>query len=90
VPGYNNGNGTMVFAIDVGRFVPTADFMEQVEAFSDRLRAAPRAPGFDEILMPGEPEWRSRIQRAEAGIPVPAATHRAIADLAAGLGLGMI
>lgn len=90
VPGYNNGNGTMVFAIDVGRFVPMADFMEQVEAFSARLRAAPRAPGFDEILMPGEPEWRSRLQRAEAGIPVPDATHRAIADLAAGLGLGMI
>ena len=25
---------------------------------TDRLKATPRAPGVDEILLPGEPEWR--------------------------------
>jgi L-2-hydroxycarboxylate dehydrogenase (NAD+) len=85
--GYDNGNGTLVVAIEIGRFVPLGDFMKQVEEFTARMHDAPKARGFDEILMPGEPEWRARRQRTEGGIPVPAATHRAIADLAAELGV---
>jgi LDH2 family malate/lactate/ureidoglycolate dehydrogenase len=50
------------------------------------MHAAPKAPGCEEILLPGEPEWRARRQRSEEGIPVPAATHRAIVDLAAEVG----
>ena len=86
-PGYDNGNGTLIMAIDVGRFVPAHDFANQVDDFTRSIHAAPKAPGFEEILLPGEPEWRSRLQRTEEGIPVPAATHRAIVDLAAELGV---
>lgn len=86
-PGYDNGNGTLVMAVDVGRFVPAGDFNRQVEEFTERMHAAPKGPGFDEILMPGEPEMRARRQRAEEGIPVPAETHRAIIELAAELGV---
>jgi LDH2 family malate/lactate/ureidoglycolate dehydrogenase len=86
-PGYDSGNGTLVMAIEVGRFVPASDFAVQVEEFTARMHQAPKAAGFDEILLPGEPEWRARRRRAEEGIPVPAATHRAIADLAAELGV---
>jgi uncharacterized oxidoreductase len=86
-PGYDNGNGTLVMAIDVGSFVPAGDFTKQVSEFAGLIHAAPKAPGFEEILLPGEPEWRARRQRTEEGIPVPAATHRAIADLAAELGV---
>lgn len=90
VPGYNNGNGTMLMAIEVGRFVPAADFMKQADAFAERLHSSPRAPGFDEILMPGEPEWRARKRRTEEGIPIPDATRRAINELARELGAGEI
>jgi LDH2 family malate/lactate/ureidoglycolate dehydrogenase len=86
-PGYDNGNGTLVLAIDVARFLPRDDFARQVREFTARMHTAPKAPGFDEILMPGEPEWRARRQRTQEGIPVPAATHRAIAGLAAELGV---
>ena len=84
---FANGNGTTVLAIDVARFMPAADFMRQATAFSNILHGAPKAPGFDEILTPGEPEWRSRIQRSKDGIPIPAATHRAISELASELGV---
>jgi LDH2 family malate/lactate/ureidoglycolate dehydrogenase len=86
-PGYDNGNGTLIMAIDVSRFVVAADFANQVDDFTARMHAAPRAPGFDEILLPGEPEWRARRQRSHEGIPIPAETHRAIVDLAAELGV---
>jgi LDH2 family malate/lactate/ureidoglycolate dehydrogenase len=86
-PGYDNGNGTLVMAIEVGRFLPAGDFSRQVAEFAGLMHAAPKAPGFDEILLPGEPEWRARRQRSEEGIPVPAAIHRAIVDLATELGV---
>lgn len=85
LPGFDNGNGTVILAIDVERFVPAATFMDQVEAFSGAIRGASPAPGFDEVVMPGEPERRSRQRRAQEGIPVPAATYQAITDLAAEL-----
>ena len=90
VAGYDNGNGTALIAIDVERFEPIARFTDQVEAFADLLHSAPRAPGFDEILTPGEPEWRARRQRAEEGVPVPDGTQRAINELAAELGVGRL
>lgn len=90
LPGYDNGNGTVVLAIDVGRFLPLAAYLDQVEDFSNGIRAASPAAGFDEVVMPGEPEWRSRLRRTESGIPVPATTHKAINDVAAELGLPRI
>jgi uncharacterized oxidoreductase len=86
LPGYDNGNGTMLLAIDIERFMPAAEFVKQAEAFSVGLHEAPRAPGFDEIMTPGEPEWRSRERRTNEGIPIPDATYRAISELAAELG----
>ncbi len=66
--------------------MPAAEFVKQAEAFSVGLHEAPPAPGFDAIMTPGEPEWRSRRRRTEEGIPVPDATNRAIIELAAELG----
>ena len=89
-PDYSNGNGTMLLAIDVGRFLPASDFMEQADALDRRLHAAPTAAGFNAIQMPGEPEWRSRAERTSEGIPIAGATLRAINDLAQELGLSPI
>ncbi len=87
LPGYDNGNGTVVLAIDVEKFLPAAAYLDQVEAFSGKIHAAPPAPGFDEVVMPGEPEWRSRQRRTQEGVPVETATYQAISDLAAELGV---
>jgi LDH2 family malate/lactate/ureidoglycolate dehydrogenase len=87
LPEYDNGNGTVLLALEVERFLPAGAFRAQAEAFSEQLHRAPPAPGFDAILLPGEPEARSRAERAAKGIPLPAATAEAIADLAMGLGL---
>ena len=89
-PSYNQGNGTVLLAIDVGRFLQTNAFMEQVDALEGRLHAASPAAGFDAILMPGEPEWRSRSERTKEGIPIPVPTIRAINELAEELGLSRI
>ena len=84
---FEGGNGTAIVALDVARFMPPSRFNAQVEAFVDGLHGAPRAPGFDEILVPGEPEWRSRLRRLEEGIVVPDAVRISIDELAAELGV---
>ncbi len=87
LPGYDSGNGTVLLAIDMERFLPAAAFLDQVEAFCGVIHAAPPAPGFDEVLMPGELESRSRLRRSQEGVPVPAPTYQAIMDIASELGL---
>ena len=87
LPAFDNGNGTVIFAIDVRRFLPMSRFLEQAEEFSSAIRSAPPVAGVDEVVMPGEPESRSRRRRGAEGVPVPAATYRAIIEVAAELGL---
>lgn len=38
------------------------------------LKALPKADGFDEILVPGEPEDRTFGERSRNGIPLPPKT----------------
>jgi len=47
----------------------------------------PTAPGFDEVLIPGEPEQRSRAKRLAQGIPVAEESWRRLVATAGELGL---
>jgi LDH2 family malate/lactate/ureidoglycolate dehydrogenase len=40
-----------------------------MDTLIERVRACPRADGFDEVLIPGEPESREEEKRARSGIP---------------------
>jgi LDH2 family malate/lactate/ureidoglycolate dehydrogenase len=40
-----------------------------MDTLIERVRACPRAEGFDEILIPGEPESREEEKRRKSGIP---------------------
>ncbi len=52
-----------------------------------RTSAHHAAPGFDEVLLPGEPELRNAKHRAQAGIEVDDTTWRDIREAAAKLGI---
>jgi uncharacterized oxidoreductase len=64
------GNAMFLTVIDVARFVPLDQFHEHVAALLDHVRSAPLAPGFQEILIPGEPERREEERRQRDGIPI--------------------
>jgi LDH2 family malate/lactate/ureidoglycolate dehydrogenase len=61
--------GHLFLAIDVNAFQPLETFYQRVDMIISRHKAMPRAEGVDEILMPGEPEHRTRQHRCQAGIP---------------------
>jgi acyl-CoA synthetase (AMP-forming)/AMP-acid ligase II len=54
-----------------GAFRPNNLFGESVERIANRLKAVEPAKGFEEVLLPGEPEVRARDQRLREGIPLP-------------------
>jgi LDH2 family malate/lactate/ureidoglycolate dehydrogenase len=87
LPSYAGGNGTLLIAFHIARFQPLDGFIEQVEQFSATLKNTRPAEGFDEVLLPGEPEARARLQRREHGIPLPEPTWQELCDLAAQLGV---
>ncbi len=62
--------GHLFLAIRPDLFMPMAEFEARMDTLVERVKACPRAEGFDEILMPGEPESRARVKRIEAGIPL--------------------
>lgn len=80
-------SGTLVVAIDPALFRDPAAFAHGVDATLRKIKAVPPAPGFDEVLVPGEPETRTRAQRQRDGIHVEDATVAAIRKTAAELGI---
>jgi uncharacterized oxidoreductase len=62
------GDGMLAIAIDVGRFTPLADFERHVVELAHYLKECPKAPGVEEIHLPGETEWRKRRERKRDGI----------------------
>jgi len=68
---YNNldrpqRNGHFVIAINIAAFTDVDAFKNRMDAYIDIMKASERVPGVDEILMPGELEFRrEKKQRAE-------------------------
>lgn len=88
--GQRRGHGTFVLAIDPDVFRPIEEFGASVDAFFGRVKDVPTAPGFDEVLIPGEPERRSRAQRLAEGIPVAEDTWARLQSLAEELGISIV
>jgi LDH2 family malate/lactate/ureidoglycolate dehydrogenase len=64
------GQGVTVFAVDVGAFVPVAEFKEEVDRLVREIKSSPVRPGFKEVLLPGEIEYRAMAKRRREGIPI--------------------
>lgn len=87
VPKTERGSCLFVACIDPGAFRPDDLFGESVERVANRLKGVKPADGFDEVLLPGEPEARARQKRLTDGIPLPDATWEALCKVAGDLGI---
>lgn len=66
----NHDVGHMLIAIDIERFMPWDEYLARMRQFCAELKASELAPGFDEILLPGELEHRRTLERLRDHIPV--------------------
>ena len=70
-------------AIDIERFMPLDLFRERMAAYIVDLKAKPLAPGYDEILLPGERAARSIADCTRHGVPLEADVLRRLTECAA-------
>jgi LDH2 family malate/lactate/ureidoglycolate dehydrogenase len=84
--GHRGGNGPLIIAMDVAAFSDPALFSERVANQCNEIRTAEPAVGFDQVQMPGDPEFINRVNRERDGIPVPDSTWAEILRLHAALG----
>lgn len=80
-------NSMLAILVDGGRFGGAAEAGREIGAVRDWIKAAPPAPGFTEVLLPGEPERRSTAQRRAQGIPIDEKSYTDILAAAARLGV---
>jgi LDH2 family malate/lactate/ureidoglycolate dehydrogenase len=61
--------GHFFLAMRANLFIPENDYRDRMDTLVQRVRDCPKAEGFDEILIPGEPEARHEAERRRTGIP---------------------
>ena len=78
----NHDVGHMLIAIDIERFLPYERYIERIDAYCAELRSSELAPGFDEILLPGEIEHRRTVDRLANGIDLDLEVFESLRELA--------
>ncbi|MGH6946870.1 MAG: Ldh family oxidoreductase [Kiloniellales bacterium] len=79
--------GHFFLAMKPDLFMGLEAYRSRMDELLDRIRSAPRAEGFDEILIPGEPEARQEAQRLKVGIPYRVSDLEPLLDEARSSGL---
>ena len=67
--GYMKGEFMQVFNIEA--FLPLEEYQRGVRAFLNNIKVSPRASGVDEVLVPGDFEYKNRQERLATGIEIP-------------------
>ena len=79
-PGTQN---SVLVAVNVAQFTSLEEYGEHTDALVEGIKGLSKADGFDEILVPGEPEDRVFQERTRLGVPLPvgtAANLRAVSE----------
>jgi ureidoglycolate dehydrogenase (NAD+) len=82
-----HGVGHFLGAIDVARFVPLDGFTAGLADLAGRIGSVPPAAGFEEVLLPGEPEERAEARNRRDGVPLGEEVRRELAALGAAHGV---
>ena len=80
-------NSMLVTVIDLSKLGDPAAIAADIQSVKAHVKSARPAPGFDEVLTPGEPEKRYTAKRMEQGIEVDDTTWRDIRTAAGSIGI---
>jgi LDH2 family malate/lactate/ureidoglycolate dehydrogenase len=79
--------GVFFEVINVDMFTPIDEFKKGMDDIITKIKSSKLAPGFKEILMPGEPDWREEEKRLKEGIFVDDEIWESIVETAKKLGV---
>ena len=82
-----SSNGVFFTAYHIEHFTDLEAYYKEAESLVRHLKSSRPAPGFEEVLIPGEPEFRSARKREVEGIEVEETTWASICEEARRFGL---
>ena len=77
--------GVTMIAFKADLFGPLADYKKRADEMGQKVRQVAPAPDFEEVLIPGDPETRTRAIRKRDGIPIADDIWESITEVAAEL-----
>ena len=80
-------NNMLAILIDPAAFGSIQDFENEVDRYTDWVKASPPAPGVDAVQFPGDPERRSTQERLIHGIPMDDGTFGQLIETASSVGV---
>lgn len=83
-------NGVFLQAFAVDEFQPLDTFYDRTDELVAFIKSTPPAPGFGEILLPGESGRRKEAESLRTGVDVDDETWSELAGLAAELGVDQV
>lgn len=86
-PGRRFANGMFSIYVDAARVDPEALFPQEAARYVAYVKSAKAVPPATEILLPGEPEARTRAERLARGIPLPQETWDLLLEAARSVSL---
>lgn len=81
--------GVSIIAIRADVFRPDADFKRRADEIVREVRSIPPAPGFEQVMAPGDPESRAQAQRSTEGIPIPDKVWQMIVEAGESVGVAV-
>ncbi len=83
LPDYQVGFSAVLMAVNIAAFQPLEEFRQRAERLVAATKEARKAPGVQEILVPGEPEWHTLEKRRREGLDVMDVVWERIVDAGA-------
>jgi LDH2 family malate/lactate/ureidoglycolate dehydrogenase len=80
-------SGHLFMAIDVGAFIPVADFRARLDSMVRKIRNSPKADGFERIYVPGEIEAEEQERSRVRGVLLDETTLSDLKQVATDLGV---
>jgi len=85
----HGGNGLCFQAINIADFEPLEEFIAATQHLMAWIKSSAPAPGVAEVLMPGEPEYRTTQRRQREGIAVEDRLWEALSKTAEQVGVNL-
>ncbi len=80
LPDHERDYALVMTAVNISAFQPLDAFCRTVDDLIVATKSARKAEGVEEILVPGEYEWKNRSRHLEEGLDLPDATWQRIVD----------
>jgi hydroxycarboxylate dehydrogenase B len=82
-----HSNGVLLNVYNIEHFADLNEYYDEFESLITHVKSSRLAPGVDEILIPGEPEFRNAARIETDGIQVEDRTWEQIVEVAEGFGV---